>query len=270
LEHPGTRAHAGGPIQSIVRAGAGFFCRPEEEMFKLLALLVSSAKFAKLAVTGGTMLLSVFVYAYFFGWWYAVGFVLLMLVHELGHYIAARRRGLDVGLPTFIPFVGAWVQLKDRPHDAETEAYVGLGGPLIGTIAAAAVYYLGLDRNSALIVAIAYAGFVLNLFNLIPVPPFDGGRITAVLGPRIWFLGVPVLVALFVYRPSPLLLIVALLAAPQLLAAWRHDPNAPGAKAYYEVGRAARWRYGLWYLGLAAYLALMAYDAHAILTGSNG
>ncbi|HYA65549.1 MAG TPA: site-2 protease family protein [Burkholderiaceae bacterium] len=238
-------------------------------MFKLLALLLSSAKFAKLATTGGTMLVSVFVYAVFFGWWYAIGFVLLMLVHELGHYVAARRRGLDVGLPMFIPFVGAWVQLKDRPHDAETEAYVGLGGPLLGTIAAAAVYYLGQDRDSALVVAIAYAGFVLNLFNLIPLPPFDGGRITAVLGPRIWFLGVPILVALFWYRPSPLLLIVALLAAPQLLAAWRHDPHAPEAQVYYEVGNAARWRYGMWYLGLAAFLALMAYEAHGRLAGAR-
>ena len=238
-------------------------------MLKLLTLLLSSAKFAKLALTGGTMLLSVFVYAVFFGWWYAVGFVLLLLLHELGHYIAARRRGLDVGLPTFIPFVGAWVQLKDRPHDAETEAYVGLGGPLLGTIAALAVYYLGLDRNSTLLVAIAYAGFILNLFNLIPLPPFDGGRITAVLGPRIWFLGVPILVALFLYRPNPLLLIVALLAGPQLLAAWRHNPNAPEAKAYYEVGRATRWRYAFWYLGLAAFLALMAYDAHTIIAGAH-
>ena len=236
-------------------------------MFKLLALLLSSAKFAKLALTGATMLISVFVYAIFFGWWYAIGFVLLLLVHELGHYVAARRRGLDVGLPTFIPFVGAWVQLKDRPHDAETEAYVGLGGPLLGTVAATAVYYLGVDRDWPLLVAVAYAGFVLNLFNLIPVPPFDGGRITAVLGPRIWFFGVPILLALFLYRPSPLLLIVALLAAPQLLAAWRHDPNAPEAKAYYEVGTAARWRYALGYLALAAFLALMAYEAHAILRG---
>ncbi len=238
-------------------------------MLKLLALLFASAKFAKLALTGGTMLLSVFVYAMFYGWWYAIGFVLMLLVHELGHYIAARRRGLDVGLPMFIPFVGAWVQLRDRPHDAETEAYVGLGGPLLGSIAAVLVFYLGLDRDSDLLVAIAYAGFILNLFNLIPVPPFDGGRITAVLGPRIWFLGVPVLVALFLFRPSPLLLIVALLAGPQLLAAWRHDPNAPDAKAYYEVGSAARWRYGIWYLGLAGLLALMAFDAHRVLMSAR-
>jgi Zn-dependent protease len=235
-------------------------------MFKLLALLLTSAKFGKLALTGGTMLLSVFVYALVYGWWYALGFVFLLLVHEMGHFIAARRRGLDVGLPTFIPFVGAWVQLKDLPHDAETEAYVGLGGPLLGSVAATAFFYLGLDRDSPLLVAIAYAGFMLNLFNLIPVPPFDGGRITAVLGPRIWFFGVPIMVGLFLYMPSPLLLLVAILAAPQLLAAWRHDPAAPEARAYYEVGSAARWRYGLWYLGLAGFLALVGYDAHSMLS----
>jgi Zn-dependent protease len=234
-------------------------------MFKLLALLFTTAKFGKIALTGGTMLLSVALYAWIYGWWYAVGFVLLIFVHEMGHYIAARRRGLDVGLPTFIPFIGAWVQLKDRPHNAETEAYVGLGGPLLGTVASVVVFYLGLNQESVLLVAIAYSGFFLNLFNLIPLSPFDGGRITAVLGPRIWFLGVPILIGVYLYIPSPLLLIMAIMAAPQLYAAWRHDPKAPEAAAYYDVGNAARWRYGLWYLGLAAFLALMSFDAHNLI-----
>ena len=93
-------------------------------MIKLLLLLLSGAKLGKLLTTGGTMLISVVVYAFIFGWRYAVGFVLLLFVHESGHYIAAKRRGLDVGAPTFIPFIGAWVELKQMPHDAETEAYV--------------------------------------------------------------------------------------------------------------------------------------------------
>lgn len=95
-------------------------------MLKLIALLFTAGKFSKLLLTGGTMLLSVFAYALVYGWRYAVGFVLLIFVHEMGHYVAARRRGLQVGAPTFIPFVGAWIQLKDLPHDAETEAYVGM------------------------------------------------------------------------------------------------------------------------------------------------
>ncbi len=231
-------------------------------MFKLLALLVSSAKFAKLATTAGTMLLSVAVYAWIFGWLYAVGFVLLLLAHEMGHYVAARRRGLNVGAPTFIPFVGAWIQLKDLPHDAETEAYVGLGGPLLGTVAAMAVYLYADAAGSQVWLAVAYSGFVINLFNLIPMSPFDGGRITAVLGPRIWFLGVPILLGLFLYWPSPMLLLVALLAAPQLMAAWRHDPNAPESVAYYGVSNSVRWRYGLSYLGLAVFLALSTFQVH--------
>jgi Zn-dependent protease len=231
-------------------------------MLKLLTLLVSSAKFAKLATTAGTMLISVVVYAWVFGWVYAVGFVLLLLMHELGHYVAARRRGLDVGAPTFIPFVGAWIQLKDLPHDAETEAYVGMGGPLLGTVAAVVVYLLADASESRIWLAVAYSGFVINLFNLIPMAPFDGGRITAVLGPRIWFLGVPILLALFLYWPSPMLLLVALLAAPQLMAAWRYDPNTPAAVAYYGVTPAVRWRYALGYVALAGFLALMAFQVH--------
>ncbi|QOT80757.1 hypothetical protein F7R26_025415 [Cupriavidus basilensis] len=109
-------------------------------MTKLLLLLMGGLKMGKLLTTGGTMLLSIGAYALIFGWRYAVGFVLLILVHEMGHFLAARRRGLAVG-------------------------------------------------------ALAYAGFFINLFNLIPLSPLDGGRVTAVLSPRIWFLGVPVLVA---------------------------------------------------------------------------
>ncbi|MDI9705418.1 site-2 protease family protein, partial [Acinetobacter baumannii] len=146
------------------------------------------------------MLASIAVYALFYGWRFAAGFVALLLVHEAGHYVAAQRRGLDVGLPTFIPFVGAWIQLKDMPHDAETEAYVGLAGPFVGTLGALACYAAARHTDSNLLLALSYTGFFLNLFNMIPLSPFDGGRITAVLSPRIWFAGVPVLIALFAYR----------------------------------------------------------------------
>jgi hypothetical protein len=138
-----------------------------------------------------------------------VGFVALLLIHEMGHYVAARHRGLDVGLPTFIPFVGAWVELKDLPHDAETEAYVGMAGPLVGSAGALACFYLARDQGSSLLLALAYSGFFLNLFNLIPLAPFDGGRITAAISPRLWLLGAPLLVALFFYSPSPLLILMA-------------------------------------------------------------
>lgn len=232
---------------------------------KLLLLLLSAGKLGKLLTTGGTMLVSVVAYAFVFGWRYAAGFVGLIFVHEMGHYLAARQRGMAVGAPTFIPFVGAWIALKDQPRDAETEAWIGFAGPLLGSIAALACYFAARESDSRLLLALAYAGFFLNLFNLIPLSPFDGGRITAVLSPRLWLLGVPALVAVFVWRPSPLLVLMAVLAAPQVLKAWRYDPQAPENRAYYAASAETRLTYALYYLGLLAFLAVMAHDTHEML-----
>jgi len=213
------------------------------------------------------MLLSVAVYALVFGWRYAAGFVALLFVHECGHYIAARRRGLDVGAPTFIPFVGAWIQLKQMPHDAETEAYVGLGGPLLGTVGAVACYALARHYDATWLLAVAYAGFFLNLFNMIPLSPLDGGRITAVLSARIWLLGVPVLGAMFLYRPSPMLILIAVLAAPQVWKAINFRGDSEAALGYYAVSAKVKWEYGSYYLLLLVFLALMTHDVREMLAG---
>ncbi len=225
-------------------------------MIKLLVLLLKS----KMLLTGGTMLLSMVVYSFIFGWPYAVGFVLLILLHEMGHYVAARQRGLNVGAPTFIPFVGAWIQLKEMPHDAETEAYVGIAGPVAGTLAALACYYASRQTGSDLLLALAYAGFMINLFNLIPVSPLDGGRITQVISPRIWLFGAPILVVLFFLHPSPMFLLIAIMAWPQLRLAW--SGVAPQNAAYYNVPLPTRINYGIAYLGLIAFLGAMTYSVH--------
>lgn len=227
---------------------------------KALFLLLKAGKLGKVLLTSGTMLLSVIAYSWVFGWWYAVGFVGLIFAHEMGHYVAARQRGLDVGAPTFIPFVGAWIQLKTLPHNVETEAYVGVAGPLGGTIAALATYYVARSQDSQLLLAVAYSGFFLNLFNLIPIAPFDGGRITAVISPRLWLIGAPILVGLFFYRPSPLLILMALLSAPHVLKAWRGIDDHE--QAYYSVPAETRFMYGALYIGLAAFLALMCDALH--------
>jgi Zn-dependent protease len=235
-------------------------------VLKILAALFAAGKLGKVALTGGTMLLSVFAYALVFGWWYAVGFVLLIFVHEMGHFIAARQRGLDVGAPTFIPFVGAWIALKDQPHDAEMEAYIGVAGPLAGSAAALLCYFLARIYDNQLLLALSYAGFFINLFNLIPLSPFDGGRVTAVLSPRIWLIGVPILAALFIWRPSPMLILVAFLAAPQVMKAFKYDPRAPENRQYYGVSLEHKITYGALYVALTAYLAVMAHDVHEMLT----
>jgi len=240
-------------------------------MFKLLMLLLSGLKFGKLLTTGGTMLISLVVYAWIYGWRYAAGFIALLFVHEMGHYIAAKQRGLNVGAPTFIPFVGAWIQLKELPHDAETEAYVGMGGPLVGTLGAPACYFYARDGGHELrwLLAVAYGGFFLNLFNLIPVSPLDGGRITAVLSPRIWLLGAPVLVGMFLWRPSPILILVALSAAPQVMKAWRYRADDPAHGGYYQASAETRLSYATLYIGLVVFLALMTHDVHEMLAGPS-
>jgi Zn-dependent protease len=211
------------------------------------------------------MLLSLAVYATIWGWPYAAGFIALLFAHEMGHFAAARQRGLNVGAPTFIPFLGAWIDLKDQPVDVETEAYVAVAGPLVGTVASVAVYLWGRSADSNLLLAIAYAGLFLNLFNLLPISPLDGGRITAIISPRVWLIGAPMMLALLIYRPSPVLAIVAVLALPQLLKAWKYDPKAPENIAYYGVPLQTKLEYGALYLVLTAYLGVMTYEVHEMI-----
>jgi Zn-dependent protease len=233
---------------------------------KLLLLALAGLKLGKVLATGGTMLLSLVLYASAWGWPFAAGFVALLFLHEMGHFIAARQRGLDVGAPMFIPFMGAFIAMKEMPRDAETEAYVAYGGPFLGTLAAFAVYFWARQTGSTLGLAVAYSGFILNLFNLLPVSPLDGGRITAVLGPRIWLLGAPLLLALLAWRPSPVLVLVCIMAVPQLIRAWRYDPKAPENVAYYgSVSARTRFDYAALYIGLVAVLALIAFSLHTEL-----
>jgi Zn-dependent protease len=232
---------------------------------KLLVVLLATLKFGKIATTGGTMLLSLVVYASLFGWRYAAGFLALLLVHEMGHYVAARERGIDVGAPTFIPFVGAYIQMKQRPVDAETEAYVAFAGPFIGTVASFGVYFYARENDSQLWLAVSYSGFFLNFFNLLPVSPLDGGRITAIISPRVWFFGAPLMLAMLLYSPSPALILIAVLAVPQLIAAWKYDPSAPENARYYNTSAQVKVEYAAMYLGLAALLAVMTYKVHEML-----
>lgn len=232
---------------------------------KLILLLLSSLKFGKLLTTGGTMIVSVVMYAFVYGWQYAVGFVGLIFVHEMGHYLAAKQKGLDVGVPVFIPFVGAWIALKEMPHDAQMEAYIGLGGPLVGSIGALACYFAAREWNSMLLLAISYSGFFLNLFNLIPVPPLDGGRITAVLSPRLWLLGLPILVAVFFYHPNPMLILIAVLAIPQVWRYFKNKEENPEEQAYYDVPLETKIMYGTYYLALLIFLAMMVDGVHQLL-----
>lgn len=231
----------------------------------VIAALFATLKFGKAGGTLVTMVISLAVYAGAFGWHYALGFIALLFAHEMGHFVAARQRGLDVGAPTFIPFVGAWIALKGKPMNVETEAYVASAGPFVGTVAAVAVYAWARHAGSELLLAISYSGLFLNFFNLIPLSPLDGGRMTAILTPRVWFLGAPLMLALMLWRPSPLLFLIALMSLPALREAWNYDPQAPEHRAYYGAPTRLKVEYGLFYLGLAGFLAVMTHQVHGML-----
>lgn len=242
-------------------------------MIKALLLLLNAAKLGPILKTGGTMIVSVAAYALLFGFWYAFGFVVLMLVHELGHYVAARRAGLAVGAPTFIPFVGAWIELRDQPLSVSQEARIAFAGPFMGTVGAVIALFLAGHYQSPLLLAVAYSGFFLNLFNLVPITPFDGGRIVAILSPRIWLIGAPVLAGVFLLIPSPMFVVILLLLAPTiwqgLKAAW-HGSVPAGNPRYYEAPRADRIRYAAYYLLLLLFLCIMTFEVHGQLRGRIG
>ena len=167
-----------------------FFDRIKQSFGSLAAASVAVLKFAPIFLkTGGTMLFTIFIYSQIWGWRYGVGFVLLIFVHETGHLIAARMMGLQVGWPVFIPFMGAMIALKEAPRNAWVEAVVGIGGPILGSLGALAVWSVYFFTGNALFLALGYAGFFINLFNLIPIVPLDGGRIVSAISPWFWLLG---------------------------------------------------------------------------------
>jgi Zn-dependent protease len=221
---------------------------------KLKALLLLLPKL-KLLTTSASMLVSVGAYALIWGWKFAVGFVLLLLVHELGHVFQLRREGIKASAPMFIPFLGALVAMKELPKDAAAEARVGLAGPVLGSLGALAPLGVYAVNGDELFKALAFVGFFLNLFNLLPVLPLDGGRAMAALSPWMWFAGFVGLVALTVLFPNPILLLVLLFGGLETWRRWR-DRKSPEAERYNRVRPATRLAVAAVYIGLAVLLAV--------------
>ena len=141
----------------------------------LVAVIAALAKFSFILVKFSFIFVSVAAYALIWGWRFAVGLVLLILLHETGHYLEAKREGLSPKLPVFIPFLGAYVRYT-RGNPWQT-ARVAIAGPIFGGVASLACYLLAAAAGSNLLYALAYFGFFLNLFNLIPFGLFDGGAV---------------------------------------------------------------------------------------------
>ena len=234
------------------------------------ALLVALPNL-KLLVTAGTALVSVAAYSLFFGWWFAAGFVVLLFVHEMGHVIALRREGIKASAPMFIPFMGAVIVSRSLGDNALSEARVGLAGPILGSLGAAAVAVVGGLTGSSLLLALAYFGFFINLFNLLPVVPLDGGRAAAAMSPWMWFVGFGLLVALAFLNPgNPILLIIVVFAGIQTWHRWQQRKTRSLAQAaYYRVAPRHRLIVGAVYVGLIALLVLGMSETHILSSGGH-
>ena len=227
---------------------------------KLKVLLVALPKL-KLFTSSASMLVSIAAYALIFGWPFAVGFVLLLLVHEMGHVIQLRREGVEASAPMFIPFLGAFIAAKSMGDDAAAEARVGLAGPVLGSLATLVPLGIWLATGSEFWQALAFVGFFLNLFNLLPVLPLDGGRAMAALSPWVWIAGFAALVVLTVFFPNPIMLLILLFGG---IESWRRFKNRkdPEAQEYHNIPVSTRVLVAVVYLGLAAALGVAVYETH--------
>jgi Zn-dependent protease len=208
----------------------------------------------KIFTTSWTMLVSIGAYALIWGWTFAIGFVLLLLLHELGHVIQLRREGVDASAPMFIPFLGAVIAAKSMGDDAAAEARVGLAGPILGSIATLVPLAIWLATGAEFWQALAYVGFLINLLNLLPVLPLDGGRAMAALSPWVWWVGYAALVGLTFAFPNPIMLLILLFGG---IESWRRFKNrkSPESRAYHDIPTRTRALVAVTYLGLAALLA---------------
>jgi len=220
--------------------------------------LFAALKFAKVGPLL-SMLGTVWVYSMFFGWPFAAGFVALIFVHEMGHAIALRQQGIPSGAPVFIPFVGAFIAMRGRPRDAFVEAIVGIGGPLLGTIGAALCLGAAIVTDFDLLYALASVGFLLNLFNMIPISPLDGGRIAGAISRGFWVVGYAVGITVFLATWSPILGFILLVGLFTIVQRWRHP--VPG---YYDIPASKRVAVGASYFGLMALMVfgMAASDVH--------
>lgn len=240
----------------------------------LLGVLLAIWGYAKYAIllvgkfgvvkTGLTLLVSLGAYALFFGWWFAAGLVLMILLHEMGHVLEIRRQGMRATAPVFIPFMGAAIFQRQHPQDALKQAQIGIAGPIAGTIAATAAFVLFGSTHSPVILVWAWLGFNLNLFNLIPFGMLDGGWILAAASKWFQVIGLAFLAYAVFFAHllfGPLLLLLLLFGIPTMIERFRNDKQP-----YYQtVPVPARLAIGLAWLFLVAYLGIASMQTFGLL-----
>ncbi len=239
---------------------------------KLSYIGLFALKFKGLLFTLISTGVTALIYAQLFGWAFGVGIVLLILIHESGHVVVARIMGMPVTLPVMIPFLGAFVSMKQQPRTVAQESIMAIGGPVLGSIAAGLCYlgYLSMPDSSTgqLLRALAYFGFLINLFNLIPLTPLDGGRVTSLLSKWFNVAGLVIAAALLLYETqsgtsvSPVLFLVLIFGA---FSTWQRFRSTQLNPAYYAVDAQTKVVVGSLYLALLLALGLGMLQTSAIL-----
>jgi Zn-dependent protease len=219
------------------------------------------------AIAGGSMLITVAAYATRFRFGMVIGFVLITLIHEIGHAVVIRAKGLRTGFMVFIPFVGGAVTLKDQPRSAYDDAQIGLAGPMFGTAASLVALQVFKWTGNPLYLLIASVGFILNFLNLIPLGVLDGGRISAAITKWMWLLGGGVLIYKTIHQPNPLMIVILLLAAFQVYASIMREKND---RAFYEITVSQRIAIAVTYFALVVFLGHQTYMALTRLTTLGG
>jgi Zn-dependent protease len=230
--------------------------------WKVVFAAAKALPFAKVFLTAGTMGLSIFLYALRGGFPFAIGFVLLILIHEMGHGYAMKQAGIRASWPVFIPFFGAFISMKDAPQHPTIEARVAYAGPLAGTAGALVCAAIGLAFGSPFFLALANIGFFLNLFNLVPLGFLDGARIARVFSRGAWIVGAILLGGMFFVSPSPQLLLIGLMG---LSAVFRRNDSDLDL-----VTPADRRTWAIRYFGLCFFLGAAIFFTQRLLHGTVG
>ncbi len=225
--------------------------------FKALIPLLKAAPLSKLLITGSSMAFMIAAEATRSGLPFAFGFVILILIHELGHGVAIRREGLQAGWPVFIPFFGAMISMRGIPKSQETEAKIAYAGPAAGTVASLAVAGIYLISHARIFLLLAYTGFFLNLFNMVPVSPLDGGRVARTFSRGAWIIGAILFGVMFFASPAPQLLVIAVLSIMHSIRRPSPDLNS--------VDPTTRRAWALRYFGLCLVLGAAIYFSRLLL-----
>jgi Zn-dependent protease len=222
-------------------------------LVKLKGLLVG-LKFltlGKVLITGGSMLLTIVLEAVSFGWAFAVGITALIFFHEFGHATGARMKGIGWSGMLFIPFMGAINFSKRYGKSLSEDAFIGIMGPVFGTIGGIFCLLMFLVTQGPFWLYLARFNFLMNLFNLLPTVPLDGGWIAPVFSPKLLAFGV--LLLFLVGWHNPMIWMLAIMSLPRIISGWKADPKT---QPYYQVTARERVIFGAAYLGLAAFLAI--------------